>query len=120
MQYSRTLGFMLVAAVAVASLNGCLAAAAGVGTWKALEGDDAYVCRTAPNAKTKADLQTLLVEGSDNYPDRKSPEDPINPVTVEATDTVAVNGETRAVARVTSQHFDDREYWIVESALCQE
>lgn len=120
MRNSRVLMFTLVTVVAVASLNGCLAAAAGVGTWKALEGDDAYVCRNGPNAQSKEALQTLLVEGSDDYPDRKSDPDNIDPVTIDTTDAVAVNGETRDVARVHSQVFDGREYWIVQSALCQE
>lgn len=120
MRYSRILSMVLVAAVSVASLNGCLAAAAGVGTAKALEGDDAYVCRDAPNAQSKEALQKLLVEGSDDYPNRRSDPDNVNPVTIETTDAVAVNGETRTVARVHSQVFENREYWIVESALCQE
>lgn len=120
MRYQRVLGILLVMGLSVAALNGCLAAAAGYGTAQALEGDDAYVCKGAPNAQSKEALRTLLVEASDDYPNRKSDPDHIDPVTIETTDAVAVNGQTRDVARVDSQVFEDREYWIVESALCQE
>lgn len=95
-------------------LSGCLAAAAGYGIAKATEGDDVYVCDSAPNATSKTELATLMEADSADYVDRSGER-----VEIKQKGKIEADGQTHNVVFVESEDFDDRRYWVPFASVCR-